>query len=241
MNFTEPVIAAIIGATATVITALVQLRVAGKKQAAERAAGRAEPPRSGGRWLAILGLMLGAAVGGYAFSEYQGYQDRQDNKALRDEMHSRMRELSEAALRLERAGAERNGPSEAELSATLERRRGADGVAAVISVPSCRGTQAGFSQTAAPCTESDAIRAAVCATIPPAAVPTEVQLFSRPEDSTQPWSEARVQPGQDLGSARFVETFFERATPEGKEICQKFLHWNSQKGSVARIRVKYVP
>lgn len=67
MDFSEPVIAAMIGATATVVTALVQLRLAARKQAAERAAGR--PVTKGNRWLAILGLMLASAVGGYAFSE----------------------------------------------------------------------------------------------------------------------------------------------------------------------------
>jgi hypothetical protein len=241
MNFTEPVIAALIGATATVVTAFVQLRVAGKKQAAERAAGKTVPARSGSRWLAILGLMLAAAVGGYAFSEYQSYHERQDNKVLREEMHTRMRELSEAALRFERAGTERNGQSESEVRAALERRRGADGVAAVFGVPPCRGAQVGFAQAPAPCAENDALRTSVCVAIPPSAVPTEVQVFSRLEDSVQPWSEVRMQPGQESSSARFADTFFERATPDGKEICQQFLHWNSQKGRLARILVKYVP
>ena len=46
------------------------------------------------------------------------------NQALRDEMHARMRDLSEAATRLERAGAERNGVSEELMRTVLERKRG---------------------------------------------------------------------------------------------------------------------
>ena len=242
INFPEPsIVAALIGAAATVVTAVVQLRLAGKKQPADRDSGKAAAQRSRSRWLAIIGLILGAAVGGYALSQYQGYQDRQDNKALRDEMHARMRELSEAALRLERAGTERNGIAETELRSMLERRRGADGLSAVIAVPPCRGAQVGFAQAPATCAESDALRTAVCVTIPPTAVPTQVQLFSRAEDSAQPWAEVGMQSGNESGSAKFVGNFFERATPDGKEVCQQFLHWNSEKGRLVRILVKYVP
>jgi len=72
-------------------------------------------------------------------------------------------------------------------------------------------------------------------------VVTEVQVFTRLEDSQQPWPEARVQPGQDAGAAKFVDAFYERAQVDGREVCQRFVHWNSRKGRLARILVKYAP
>jgi hypothetical protein len=121
-----------------------------------------------------------------------------------------------------------------------ERRRGAEGVAAIISVPPCRATKAGLAQAPAACAESEALRTTVCAVVPASATVTEVQVFTRLENVQQPWDEARVQAGQDAGAARFVDAHFERAQGnESKEICQHFAHWNSQKGRSARILVKY--
>ncbi len=238
MTFSEPVVAAMIGATATVVTALVQLRLAARKQAAERAAGR--PVTKGNRWLAILGLMLASAVGGYAFSEYQTFSEREDNKMLRDEMHSRLKDIGALAARLERAGMPANNAAGADIQLVAERKRGTEGVAAVINLPVCRGAQAGLSQPA-PCTESDAQRTTLCSVVPSAAVVSDVQLFLRPDDSQQPWNEAKVQPGQDAGGAKFLDNFFERGhEADTKEICMNLASWGSDKGRSARILVRYV-
>lgn len=239
MNFSDPITAAIIGAAATFVTAVVQLTTNARKQAAERAAGK-PASRKSGSWLAIFALVLAALVGGYALSEYQGFSLRQDDKVLRGEMQSRLRDISAAAERLERAGVEKNGQSEADARLAAERRRGAEGVAAIISVPACRAPKAGIAQTPAACAESDALRTTLCAVVPASATVTEVQVFTRLEDAQQPWDEARVQAGQDAGAAKFVDAYFERAPGnESKEVCQHFAHWNSQKGRSARILVKY--
>jgi hypothetical protein len=238
MDLSEPVTAALIGASATLVTAMFQLLINARRQAAERAAGK-PASRKPGSWLAVFGLMLAAAVGGYALSEYQTFGEREDSKVLRDEMHARLRDIGAAAQRLERAGLEKNGQSDAEARIAAERRRGAEGSAAVINVPPCRSAQAGFSQAPSACNEGEALRVTLCATVPAAAVVTEVQVFTRPEDSQQPWTEAKVQPGQDAGAAKFADSFFERAQADAKEVCQHFAHWNSQKGRSARILVKY--
>lgn len=237
IDFSEPVVAAIIGATATIVTALVQLRVAAKKQAAERIAGRPAP--KGTRWLAIVGLMLASAVGGYAFSEYRGFTQREDDRMLRDEMHSRLRDIGAMAVRIEKANLQVN-PQAAEASLAMERKRGLDGIAAVVNVPACRAAQAGLGTLASGCSENDAPRTAVCAVVPPAAVVTEVQMFIRGEDAADPWGASRVQPGQDAGGARFVDGHFERAREaDGKEICVNLAHWATDKGRSARILVRY--
>jgi len=113
-----------------------------------------------------------------------------------------------------------------------------EGVAALIEVPACASAQSG-TETSATCTEARAIQVAVCASIPLSAIVTDVQVFTRAADATQSWAESKVQPGQDSGSAKFVDTFYERAQGEAKEVCQRFMHWSSQKPRLARILVKY--
>jgi len=239
MNLSDPVMAALIGAGATFATAIFQLTSNARRQAAERAAGK-PASRKSGSWLAIFALVLASLVGGYALSEYQTYSLRQDDKVLRAEMQSRLRDISDAAVRLERAGLEKNGQTEADARLAAERQRGAEGVAAIISVPACRAPKAGLAQAPAACAENDALRTTLCAVLPASAKVTEVQLFTRLEDAQQPWDEARVQAGQDAGAARFVDAYFERAQGnEAKEVCQHFVHWNSHKGRSARILVKY--
>jgi hypothetical protein len=239
MNMSDPVMAALIGASATLATALFQLLVNARRQAAERAAGK-PATRKTGNWLAIFALMLAAAVGGYVFAEYQIFRGREDDKVLRQEMQTRLRDIGDAAARLERAGLQKNDQPGADARLDAERRRGAEGVAAVIGLPPCVNKQSA-SESSAGCSEGSAFHASVCATIPATAVVTEVQVFTRLEDSQQPWPEARVQPGQDAGAAKFVDAFYERTQADGKEVCQRFVHWNSQKARMARILVKYAP
>ena len=85
-----------------------------------------------------------------------------------------------------------------------------------------------------------ALVAAIITTIPASATVTEVQLFTRTDDAPQSWTESKVQSGQDAGAAKFVDAFYERAQSDSKEVCQRFMHWGSQKGRLARVLVKYV-
>lgn len=239
MTLSEPVRAALIGATVTIIVSLVQLAVNARRQAAERAAGKPASKKTG-NWLATFALMLASAVGGYAFSEYQTFRDRADNRILREEMQMRLKDIGAVAARLERVGMQSSGAIEIDMQLAAERKRGAEGVAAVINLPACRGPRVGPSQSAA-CTEVDAQRTTICSVVPSAAVVNDVQLFLRAEDSQQPWSEAKVQAEQDAGGAKFVDSFFERGREgDTKEICMNLASWGSDKGRSARILVRYV-
>jgi hypothetical protein len=231
--------AAVIGAVATFVTAVIQLTANARRHAAEKVTGK-PASRKSGSWLSTFMLVLAAVVGGYALSEYQTFSQRDDDRVLREEMQSRLRDISAAAVRLERAGLDKNGQSEADARLATERRRGAEGVAAIIGVPPCRTANAGLAQAPTACTENEALRTTLCAVVPASARVTEVQVFTRLEDGQQPWDEARVQIGQDAGAAKFVDAHFERAQAnESKEVCQHFAHWNSQKGRSARILVKF--
>lgn len=239
MRLSDPIIGALIGASVTFTTAMIQLTINARRQAVERAAGK-PASRKRGNWLAIFALILAAGVAGFAYSEYRVFRDRGDNDALRNELQARLKDIGAVAVRLERVGMATAQPLESDPYLAAERKRGAHGVAAVIGVPACRGAQVGFSAAATACKESEALRTAVCAVIPVAAAVTGVELFSRAEDSQQPWNEARVQPGQDAGDARFVDGYFERGREgDSKEVCMTFASWSAQGGRSARILVKY--
>jgi len=65
--------------------------------------------------------------------------------------------------------------------------------------------------------------------------------YARPEDSSQPWAESRVDPGKEVGRARFADKAFERAeSDQTKQVCTGFSSWDSEHGYSARLVVKYV-
>ena len=239
MQISDPLLGAMIAASASFISAIVQLYINARRQQAERKAGK-PVTRKSGNWLAILGLILGAAVGGYFLAEYKSAKQRDGDIAMRQEMTSQLRNIGEAATRIEQAGLQKNAQNDAEARLIADRRRGMDGVAAVIGLAPCAIAQTA-SATAAPpaCSEANALKVSLCAVIPANANLGEVQLFTRLDDAAKTWSESKVQLGQDAGGARFVDAPFERTQADGKEICQNFMHWDSQKARQARIVVKF--
>jgi hypothetical protein len=241
MDFThlsEPLLAAMIGATATVITALVQLRLSWRKELRERE--RAQPITKKSRRgpvIAVLALMIAAAVGGFALSQYFVSLREGDRDALRSDLQSKLSEINATALRLEQARLNERKQIETEVQRADASRQGDEGAAASVVVGPCKPEGAPGARQ--PCTEQSALRVTVCASVPAAATIREVQLYIRSDDPKQPWSEARVQPGQEAGEARFAEKFSERPEEGAKQVCQGFANWSHDKSRLARIVVKY--
>jgi hypothetical protein len=231
MNFSDPVYAALIGAGATMLTALVQLRMSWRKELKERERGQPISRKSRrGPVLFVLALTIAAAVGGFALSQYLISLREVDREALRADLHSKLAEISASASRLEQARLNEREQIETGALRADALRRGAEGATASMVVGPCKAN----------CGEPGAVRVAVCVRVPALASVTEVSLYTRLDDSQQPWAEARVQAGQDAGQARFADKFFERPDAEaGKLVCQGFAHWSSEKARVARILVKY--
>ena len=234
MNFSDPVLAAFIGAAATVTGAIVQLRIAWRRELRERERGQPiSKKQRRGPVMLIFALMIASAVGGFALSQYLAALRYGDQEAIRAELQAKLNEIAASAARLEHARMN-------ESPAGDTRSKGADatpddGATGSIVVPACKA--AGDAKT---CSEQGAARVAVCARVPAAASVKEVVLYTKAEDSSQPWSEARVQPGQDAGQAKFVEKFYERPDVEGsKQVCQSVASWNAEKARAARILVRY--
>ena len=232
MDFSHPsdsLIAALVGATATVITALVQLRLSWRKELRERE--RAQPitrKSRRGPVIAVLALMIAAAVGGFALSQYFLSLREGDRNALRADLQSKLSEINATALRLAEARMNERKQIETEVQRADASRQGEEGAAASALVGPCRPD----------CSEQTAVRVTVCASVPAGAAVKEVQLYIRADDK-QPWDEARVQPGQEAGQARFADKFSERVDDGAKQVCQVFANWSHDKSRLARIVVKY--
>ncbi len=231
MNLSEPVMAAMIGALATVCTAIFQLMATWRKAGQEKSKARGGL----GSLLWMLTLMTAAAVGGFAYAEYRAQGSRGDAALLREELQRELTALSASTARLEKLA-----PATPGSAGSSAQQSGLDGHAALVTVPACKGPQVGFATERPACTEQDALQIAVCAPVPAGASVTGVELFARPEDSQQPWSEARVTAGQDLHGGRFAASHFERQDVDGsKQVCQSFVYWSSDKGRTVRILVRY--
>jgi ribosomal protein L20 len=235
VGFSETVLAAMIGATATVGTAIFQLVMHWRKQAGDR-----RVSKGGFRSLLwMLTLLLASGVAGFAYSEYLNQAQRDDAHQLRQELQQQLATLASSTAKLEQVRLNAQGVVDAQTRQAEERRRGVEGVEGLVQLPACKGRTASGGDRLA-CAETDAQRVAVCTVVPASAQVTEVQLFTRPEDSQQPWGESRVEASQDAGKAKFLDAPFERVhTDNSKQVCFNFAHWGADKGRMARIVVKY--
>ena len=233
MGFSDSVLAAMIGAAATIGTALFQLINNWRAQAA----GDRKTKRGGFRSLMMLLLIMAACVvAGYALSEYRSQSLRDETHALRQELQQQVKILEASTARLELI----NRSVDDQSHTTALRRQGIDGVEALVQVPACKGAQMAFTAERGACAETEATRVAVCAVVPAKAQVSEVLLFSRAENSQQTWNESRVAMGIETGGARFVDPPVEHTHNDtAKQVCSTYTHWSSEKAHTARIVVKY--
>jgi hypothetical protein len=238
MDFSHPsdsLIAAFLGALATIVTALIQLRMSWRKELRERERGQPITKKARrGPVMVVFVLMIAAAVGGFALSQYFVSLREGDRDALRADLQSKLSEINATALRLAEARMSERKQIETEVQRADASRQGEEGATASVLVGPCRPEYGGTAE----CTEQSAMRVTVCASVPAAATVKEVQLYVRADDK-QPWADARVKPGQEIAQARFAEKSSEQPEEGGKQVCQAFANWSHEKARLARIVVKY--
>jgi Flp pilus assembly protein TadG len=230
------VTAAAVAAAGTVIGSLIQLRVLWRKETSERSRGVPSTKKSRrGPVLAICLLLIGAAVGGFAVSQYLVRQSDLESAALRGQLQSQLAQINATAERLERATLSEHASN----ARAADDRRGAEALTVTTTIGPCRAAAVADAPQA--CNEQDAQPVTVCASVPLSAAVTVMDLYARPEDSAQPWSESRVAAGQDIGRARFADKAFERAeSDQTKQVCTGFTSWDGDKRYSARLVVKYM-
>ncbi len=232
MGLSETILAAMIGAFATVMTAVFQLFLAFRRSKAE-----SKPKRSAVRSsLSVFVIILASAVAGFGYAELRAERAREDTRSLREEL-AQQREALGSMLRAL--------PRDMEGMLTLATSRSplvAGSAESMATISACSAQPPAFGNTPVACAERDAQRVAVCAVVPVQAAVQEVQLFARATDSTAAWDQSRVAFGQDAGGLRFVDSPFEIARDEqGKAICANVANWNAERAHTVRLVVLYTP
>ncbi len=215
-------LASLIGATATIATTLIQLRIAWRKelQAREKRQPVTKQARRGPVTAVVL-LLLASAIGGFALSQYFATENRRQAEQVQADLRSRLDQLNSAVQRLEQSTPAAGASTRSRTSATIMLGR-------------CTAA------ADAPCSEQQAQHVTLCADLPATAKVDRVDLFVRDADSSRPWAESRVDAGQAPANTRFNGDPFERLDGDnGKQVCEEFLQWDSEHDRAARIEVHF--
>jgi hypothetical protein len=253
----DGVLAAIIAACATVFTSFLQLRATFARDVAARAFPSSGRRKSRTPMLFVFLMLGGAAVGGFALSQWLWENERSMQNALMQELQARVATLSRSESQL----AESRAGTRAEIETGVMRRLGLQGVVVTATVAPCKpplvlntpalSAQAndGANQISSPaatpppassCTESDASPVTLCASIPASATVTEVELFMRAAASDVPWPNALIVPGAQAEQARFADKPVELADgTDVKQVCQSFASWSTERAREARMLVRF--
>ncbi len=237
----DPVLAAIIAALATLVATIMQLRASFAREAAARASSGGSRRKSRAPVALLFVVLIAAASGGFALSHWLTADERIAKVELKKEMDEHMAELDRTTREL----AEVRSGVRAETEAEQLRVAGINGVVSLAAVGPCHPATAGATTAgpgAAPpaCTENEATTVTLCASVPVHATVSEIELYSRPIDANTPWAATRVQPGQEADHTRFATSTAEIADGDSaKLVCQNFSQWASDQARAARMVVHY--
>lgn len=231
MGLSETILAAMIGAIATVSGALFQLTMAWRSRSkVETRAKKGTTMRS---IFAVMALMVASAAGGFLYSEFLKQRNGEDLRAMRDELKDLRGLIAQGhdqARGNDAVGAQATG-----MVLPIAMKAVEDTVESIAYVPACRRTDA-----ATACAETDAQRIALCGTVPAYARVERIELFAQPDAVQHAWESHQAAFEQDVGGARFTGKSFEYAQAnELKAVCVNFMQWSSEHPHIARIVVQY--
>jgi hypothetical protein len=239
MGMSETILAAMIGAAATMLTAAFQLFLAFRA----RTKAESKPKKGAVRsLLSVFAIILASAVGGFAYSELRAERSREDIRGLRAELTEQFQALAASSTaRFEQLrGA--SGESPGLLTLATARSPLAGIAESIAQVPACQSQPPAFGNQPVACAERDADRLALCAIVPAQASVQDVQLFARVTDGVPAWDQSKVAFDQDAGGVRFTGAPFELAEgPEAKAVCANAEHWNSERAHTLRLVVIFAP
>lgn len=232
MGVSETILAAMIGAAATMLTALSQLMLSLRAKVKET-----RPRRNTLRSLLwMVALLLASGVGGFAYSELRAERTREDTRELRKELTDQLQALVMSTAKLEHLGDERVGDVASLASATVVEQA----AESLVHVPVCRPQTLALGNDAAGCDESDAPPVELCVDVPSSANVTAIELYARSDGDFSDWAENGVSLNADFGGGRFApSTFAYPAVAEVRAVCTRLIHWSSEHGHVARMVVRY--
>jgi hypothetical protein len=231
MDLSETIVAAIIGALATMGTAIFQL-------VRNRAPEGSKPKKNRMRSLiATIALMIGCVVGGYAWSSLRAV-------SAKEEMQATMRaEFSEqfAALAARQAESKEpaNGSSAIEGGA-IPASHGDSGTSESLAhLPPCRLNAHPEDVGPVTCSDRVAQTIALCAAVPAAAQTMAVRVQARVPKSESPWLE-RDAGAPTLGSLHIAEAPMEYpVSADQRSVCLDVSNWSVEDTLAVRLIVDY--
>jgi hypothetical protein len=230
MGISETIVAAIIGALATMATAIFQL-------VRNRAPSESRPKKNRVRSLvATIALMIGCIVGGYAWSALRAISMREEIEQVMDARYQK--QFSELVAKL---GPKPDAAAVAgEPGGAIPTRNGQSGSAeAVARLPACRVNVQPDEVGPVLCTEHVAQRIELCATVPSAARTTNVRLDTRVPNSTEEWM-TRDAGAATVGSVHVNGDPAEYPTSaDHRSVCLDVANWSVSDTLVVRISVDY--
>jgi hypothetical protein len=244
MGLSETILAAMIGAIATVSTACFQIFTAfkGNKKAAEAAGARQKKGSTFKSLLWVLALMIASAGGGFLYSEFLKEKKGEDIRAMREELKELKNDLRLTAQIRDSGSTPSIHEAQSSSMASVtpaSLNSSSTQTESVAYVPACRRVGASTTDGVA-CAEADAQRIALCGTIPAYSRVDRIDLFAQPDAAQYGWDQHRVTVEQDVGGARFTGSSFEyKQGADAKAVCVNFMQWSSDHPHIARIVVKY--
>ena len=228
MGLSETILAAMIGAIATVSAAIFQLVMAWRSRS--KVDSRPKKGSTMRSVLSILALMIASAAGGFLYSEFLKQRNAEDMRAMRDELKDLRALIAQGRDQVHGGDAPGAQPAGMVMPIALEGVEGVeDAVESIAYVPACRRTDA-----ATACAEADAQRIALCGTVPAYARVDRIELFAQPDAVQHPWESHRAAFEQDLGGARFTGKIVRVRAGQRAEGRVRELHAVEQRASAHR-------
>jgi hypothetical protein len=235
MGLSETIIAAIIGALATMGTAIFQLV---RNRAPSD--GRPKPKKNRVRSvLATVALMIGCIVGGYAWSSLRAVSAKDDLRATMEAEFTKQFAALAARQNPEATDLGANPSTDASGTAIPARNGDTGSAESLAHLPPCKITTQPDEVGPVTCTERVAQPIALCATIPSAAQTTHVRVQSRVPKSESPWLE-RDAGAPTLGSLRIAAAPAEYpVSADQRSVCLDVANWSVDDTLAVRVIVEY--
>lgn len=233
MGLSETILAAIIGALATMVTAIIQLM---RYRLASESQSRPNPKKNRTRSIfATVALMIGCIVGGYAWSALRAVSAKEELQATMQAEFAR--QFAEFAARQNSpAGTPGSGAGGAAMATRLGESGSAE---SLVQLPPCRIESHPDEVGPVSCTQRIAQPVSVCAAIPAAAQTTQVRVQARAKDSQEAWEE-RAAGAPTLESLHFAPAAIEYPlSTELRSVCLDVANWSVEESYAVRLTVEY--
>lgn len=226
MGLSETIVAAIIGALATVLTASIQL-------VRNRAPEGSKPKKNRMRSLmATIALMIGCVVGGYAWSSLRAVSAKEELQAtMKAEFAEQFAALAARQQEPREPGADGSAiPTHHAENGTAE---------SLVHLLPCRLNAHPDEVGPVTCSDREAQLVTLCATVPSAAQTTNLRVLARVPKSEAPWQE-RDAGAPTLGSLHIAEAPVEYpVSADRRSVCLDVSNWSVEDTLAVRVIVDY--